>query len=127
MGQHGHDLVVVADRDRFDVHSWFAQFEVAAAAPDGTRGERRGHQRQVTVGDDGADGVPDQDRRGGVGPALGHTDQRAVIAAHPHQIVGERKVRQQLPFADHRVQVVHGAARQHRVLGEQVTEGGHES
>ena len=74
---------------------------------------------------DGADGVGQQHRRRGVGPHLRDAHQRAVVAAHPHQKVGEGQVGQQLPLADHRVQVVDGVAGQDGVLGEQVTEGGH--
>jgi hypothetical protein len=52
---------------------------------------------------------------------LGYTHYRAVVAANPHQVVGERQVGQQLPLADHGVQVLDGIAWQDRVFGEQVT------
>ena len=73
--------------------------------------------------------VPTASASSTVGAVLGRTwathTSIAVVAAHPHQIVGERQVGQQLPFAHHRVQVVDGVAGQDGVLGEQITEGRH--
>ena len=91
----------------------------------GAGSESVGDERQPLGGYDAADRVGLQDRRRGVRPALRHTHQHAVVAAHPHQVVGERQVGQQLPLPHHRVQVVHRVARQHGVFGEQITESGH--
>ena len=71
----------------------------------------------------GPDGVGDQQRGGGGGPALRHADRRAVIAANPHQIIAEGQIGQQLPLAHDGMQVVDGGAGEDRVLGEQVPEG----
>jgi hypothetical protein len=49
----------------------------------------------------------------------------SVVAANPHQVIGERQVGQQLPLPHHRVQMVHRVARQHGVFGKQITESGH--
>ncbi len=65
-------------------------------------------------------------RRPGVRPALRNAHQDTVVAANPHQVIGKRQVGKELPLPDHRMQVVHRAARQHRVFGEQITECGHE-
>ncbi len=90
-----------------------------------TAGEGVGDQRQPISRDDTVHRVGLQNRRGGVGPALRHTHQHAVVTAHPHQVVGEGQVGQQLPLPHHGMQVIDGVAWEHRVLGEQITESGH--
>ena len=79
--------------------------------------ERRRHQGQILGPGGAADGVGQQNRRRGVGAALRDADQHIVVATHPHQVVGERQVGQQLPLADNGVQVVDRIARQDGVLG----------
>ena len=73
----------------------------------------------------GADGVGEQHRRRRVRPHWATQTSARVVAAHPHQEIGEGQVGQQLPLADHRVQMVDRVAGQDGVLGEQVTEGRH--
>ena len=95
VGQQGHHLTAVAHRN-------------------GTQ--------QTLLGHLGADRVGDQQRGGGGGPALRDADNRAVIAAYPHQKVAEGQIGQQLPLAHHGVQMIDRGPGQHGVLGEQVTE-----
>ena len=89
--------------------------------------ESRGDRWHAGGVGDGSDRVAQQHSRRGVRPALCDADQGIVVAANPHQVVGERQVGKQLPLAHHGVQMVDGAARQDGVFGEQVTEGGHRS
>ena len=128
VSQHRNDVVVVAHRHRLDVEMSPSSAESAcpsslsrpiapdlkAAVTNGIRRRRRRCRRRRPAAPSAR-----------CWAALRHTHQHAVVAAHPHQIVGEGEVGQQLPLADHGVQVVDGVAGQHRVLGEQVTEGGH--
>jgi hypothetical protein len=128
MGQHRDHPVAVTHRHRFDVQSrLLPRIRLARIAFQSDRAGFEGrHDQRHSLGIQyPADHVSQQNSRGGIRPALGDTDHRAVVAADPHQIIGERKVGEQLPFADHRMQVVDGAARQDGVFGEQVTESGH--
>ena len=129
MGQHGDHPVTVANRHRLDVQpatvTGFRAPGIAFPA-DRPRGEGSAHDRHVGGVGQGSHRVGQQDRRCGVGADLSDTDQDIVIAAHPHQVVGEGQIGQQLPFPHHGVQVVDGIARQDSVLGEQITEGRHE-
>ena len=128
-GQDRHHLVVISDRG--GRHVVAGQGRRAFLRPDVfqvgvTGGEGFGDERRAIGGEDAAHHVGLQHRGRGRGPALRHAHQHAVVAADPHQVVGERQVGQQLPLPDHGVQMVHRVARQHRVLGEQITESGHQ-
>lgn len=123
-GQHRHHVPAVAHWGRLDVSAGQPRILLGrnVIGFGGAGGEGLGDQRQPLGGHDGAHRVGLQHGRRRVRPALRHAHQHAVVAAHPHQIVGEGQVGQQLPLPDHRVQVVDRVARQHGVLGEQITE-----
>ncbi|SKU34726.1 Uncharacterised protein [Mycobacteroides abscessus subsp. abscessus] len=126
VSQHRDCPVATAHRNRLYVQlgGVLGQVRVALAL-DGTRGKRRLHQGYVGDLGDGADSVVVDDGRRGVGSALGHADEGIVVAVHPHQVVGEREIGQQLPLGDHGVQVIDGITGQHGVLGKQITESRH--
>ena len=66
--------------------------------------------------------VPTASANSTVGAVFGRTCATAtsarVVTTHPHQEIGEGQVGQQLPLADHRVQMVDRVAWQDGVLGE---------
>ena len=125
VGQRRHHVALVAYRHRLDPNPGGAVAALHGGGADGARVERRSDDREVLGLGHCAHRVGEQHRRRGVRPHLGHADQHAVVAADPHQIVGERQVGQQLPFPDDGVQVIDRVSGQHGVLGEQVTEGRH--
>ena len=122
-------MIGVTDRDGLDVQP--SGRRANPLAPHRFRGRCAPEAKAaVTTGMSAAAlSVPTASASSTVGAVLGRTlgdaHQLAVVAAHPHQVVGEGQVGQQLPFAHHGVQVVDGVAGQDGVLGKQVTECRH--
>ena len=125
VGQHRDDVAAVPHGHGFDVESGGTELTLDGRPADRARPESRGDDRDVVGLRESPDGVGEKDGRRGVGPHLRDTDHLCVVALYPHQVIGERQIGEQLPLADHGMQVVDGIAGQDSVLGEQITEGRH--